>query len=65
MGTPEAAYAAGWDEPVYMSTWPVTCPLCPGVASLDPPLVHHSAAHEKWAREGRPGRFTTDGIAEL
>lgn len=62
MGTARAAHDAGWDEPVHMPSWPTSCPLCPGVASLDPPLVDHSAAHEKWAREGRPDRFTTEGI---
>jgi hypothetical protein len=65
MGTPAAAYEAGWDEPVHMASWPVSCPLCPGVASLDPPLVDHSEAHERWAREGRPAVFSMEGIRLL
>lgn len=62
LGTAQVAFEALWDEPVHMPTWPVTCPLCPGTASLDPPLVDHSEAHERWEREGRPVKFTAEGI---
>lgn len=65
LGNARTAFEKGWDEPEHLPSWPVTCPLCPGVAALDPPLVDHSAAHEKWAREGRPAEFTQEGVRRL
>lgn len=52
MGNPRAAFEAGWDEPENLPSWPVCCPLCPGVGALG--IIDHSEAHAKWAREGRP-----------
>lgn len=53
--TAREAFEAGWDEPVHMPSWPVSCPLCPGTAQLG--LLDHTGAHERWAREGRPASF--------
>lgn len=60
MGSPQAAYEAGWDEPVHLPSWPVSCPLCPGTASMG--LLDHSEAHAAWERDGRPAEYTTDGL---
>lgn len=59
----QAAFEAGWDGVGVVSSWPVSCPLCPGVASLG--MVDHSEAHVKWLSEGRPEGFTAQGIKEL
>lgn len=52
----EEAFQAGWDEPTHLASWPLSCPLCPGTASMG--MFDHSAAHERWKREGRPANFT-------
>lgn len=51
----EAAFQAGWDEPTHLSTWPIACPLCPGVAAMG--MIDHSEAHKRWKLQGRPGSF--------
>jgi hypothetical protein len=57
----DAAFEAGWDEPTHLPSWPISCNLCPGVASMG--LVDHSVAHEKWKRDGkRPAEFSTYGL---
>jgi hypothetical protein len=49
-----AAFDAGWDAPPYFTEY-VCCDLCPSVALMG--LLDHSAAHERWEREGRPKTF--------
>lgn len=56
----EEAFQAGWDEPAHMPHWPVTCNLCPGAAAMG--LLDHSVAHERWAQEGRPVEFSSEGL---
>lgn len=63
MDTPRKAFDAGWDEPVHLPSWPISCPLCPGTASMG--LLDHSEAHEKWKQEGRPEHFTPEGLRDL
>lgn len=50
----EDAFQAGWDAPPHF-TQVMCCPLCPSVAVLG--LLDHSAAHERWEKEGRPETF--------
>jgi hypothetical protein len=50
----EEAFEAGWDAPPHF-TQVMCCPLCPSVAVLG--LIDHSAAHERWEKEGRPATF--------
>jgi hypothetical protein len=51
----EAAFKAGWDCPPHFTASPICCDLCPSVAAMG--MVDHSAAHERWEREGRPREF--------
>lgn len=59
----EEAFQAGWDEPTHLPHWPVCCNLCPGVAAMG--LIDHSAAHERWAKTGRPAEFSREGLPPM
>jgi hypothetical protein len=52
----EEAFQAGWDAPPHFSGY-VACDLCPGSFVVLGMTDQHSAAHEKWKREGRPAEF--------
>lgn len=56
----EEAFRAGWDEPSHTPSWPISCPLCPGVCAMG--RVDHSVAHARWLVDGRPAEFSMEDL---
>ena len=52
----EEAFKAGWDCPPHFTGY-VCCNLCPGSFVVMGCTHKHQAAHDKWAKDGRPSEF--------
>lgn len=59
----QEAFDEGWDAPPYFTGY-VCCNLCPGAFVVLGTTHKHQAAHEKWEKEGRPEKFSLEGIED-
>lgn len=61
--TVEEAFDKGWDTPERFGY--TGCDLCPGAWIYLQQTDKHAAAHERWAKEGRPAEFEQDDINQV